>query len=408
MSSLAHSSVPLLRCYSLFSPQPTHLLRSGTRYRRPMQSLAVAISINYGSNSSVGIDEYYQGLTTRYDQLALLGKAIDHEDQIEQLLEGLPEDYKIIVDQTAARDTRPSLTELHEKLINHEMKLQLLKSTISSVHVTANYANQRGSSGQNNNGHNRNQNSRRGGYRDNQTWQPQQQQFQAPTTQTAGRGGYQGRCQLCGVFGHSARRCSQLATQGASFSQSVSSQTPWQPQENVAHANPYTPNQWILDSGATHYLTSDLSNLALHQPYNGGEEVAIADGSGLAITHTGSTSFSMPSKSLKLTDILCVPTVNKNLISVYRLCNANRVSVEFFPAHFQAKDLKSGVRLLQARTRNDLYEWPWQSLNPTACLASYPDNKATLNQWHRRLATPLPLFLKQLSLSFLYLVYNIL
>lgn len=36
------------------------------------------------------IDEYFQGLTTRFDELALLGKALDSEDQIEHILNGLP------------------------------------------------------------------------------------------------------------------------------------------------------------------------------------------------------------------------------------------------------------------------------------------------------------------------------
>lgn len=171
--------------------------------------------LKHWTKGTKSIDEYYQGLTTRYDQLALLGKAIDHEDQIEQLLDGLPEDYKIIVDQVAARDTPPSLTELHEKLINHETKLQLSKQDLSPVPVTANYTNHRGSSGSHNT---RNQNSRRGGYRGNQTWQ-QQQQLNPSPTQPAGRGGYQGKCQLCGVFGHSARRCLQLAPHGSTYSQ---------------------------------------------------------------------------------------------------------------------------------------------------------------------------------------------
>lgn len=58
------------------------------------------------------INEYVQGFTTRFDQLALLEKAIDHEDQLEYILEGLSEDYKSVIDQIEARDSPPLLTEL--------------------------------------------------------------------------------------------------------------------------------------------------------------------------------------------------------------------------------------------------------------------------------------------------------
>lgn len=89
-----------------------------------------------------------------------------------------------------------------------------------------------------------------------------------------------------------------------------------------------------MDSGATHHLTTDLSNLSLQQPYTGGEEVTIADGTGLAISHTDSALLPTPSHYMPLRDVLYVPNLHKNLVSVYRLCNSNKVSVEFFPAHF--------------------------------------------------------------------------
>lgn len=68
-----------------------------------------------------------------------------------------------------------------------------------------------------------------------------------------------------------------------------------------------------MDSGATHHLTSDLNSLALHYPYNGGEEVIIADGTGLTISHIGSYLLSTPSCTLALKDVLYVPDLQKNL-----------------------------------------------------------------------------------------------
>lgn len=77
-----------------------------------------------------------QGITTR---VALLGKVLDSEDQIEYVLGGLPEEYKQIVDQLESRDTPPTLSELHEKLLNHEAKLLSVQSP-SPYLVSANVA----------------------------------------------------------------------------------------------------------------------------------------------------------------------------------------------------------------------------------------------------------------------------
>lgn len=105
------------------------------------------------------IDEYLQGLTTRFDQLAILGKPVDHEDQVEHVLEGLPEEYKQVVDQIEGKDAPPSLTEVHERLRNHEAKILAKQATID-VPVTANLAAQRNRNNTYNNNNNRNNSNR--------------------------------------------------------------------------------------------------------------------------------------------------------------------------------------------------------------------------------------------------------
>ncbi|XP_010445266.1 PREDICTED: uncharacterized protein LOC104727904 [Camelina sativa] len=59
------------------------------------------------------IDEYVQGFFPRFDQLATLGKPYEHEEKIEYLLSGLPEDYKPIVDQIEGCDTPPTMSAIH-------------------------------------------------------------------------------------------------------------------------------------------------------------------------------------------------------------------------------------------------------------------------------------------------------
>lgn len=67
------------------------------------------------TKGNMSIDAYVQGLTTRFDQLAFLGKEMDHKDQIEHILEDLPEEYKQVIDRIKGREVPPSLTEVHEK-----------------------------------------------------------------------------------------------------------------------------------------------------------------------------------------------------------------------------------------------------------------------------------------------------
>lgn len=157
---------------------------------------------------------------------------------------------------------------------------------------------------------------------------------------------------------------------------------------------------WLLDSGATHHISSDLANLSLHQQYNGGEEVIVGNGSGLPISHKGSTLLPTSNRSLKLTDVLCVPQIQKNLISIYKLCNTNQVYVLFFPSCFKVRDLKTGDLLLEGRTMNELYEWhvslPIASTHHTAIT----NLKITSTDWHARLGHPSHPILKTIISKF--------
>ncbi|CAA7054825.1 unnamed protein product [Microthlaspi erraticum] len=172
------------------------------------------------------IDAYIHGLTTRFDQLALLGKPIEHEDQIEFILEGLPDDYKPVVEQIEGRDLAPSIVEVHEKLLTREAKLLAASSSLAVTPISANMANTRPKQF-----HGKQPQQQRSA----PTWQNtsnsnyQRQDGQAPR-------GYQGRCQLCGVQGHSAKRCPQLPNQPPLIPRGMMNQSyrPWQPRANLA------------------------------------------------------------------------------------------------------------------------------------------------------------------------------
>lgn len=86
-----------------------------------------------------------------------------------------------------------------------------------------------------------------------------------------------------------------------------------------------------------------------------------------------------------------MPDIQKNLISVYRLCNTNQVLVKFSPASFQVKDLSTRAPLLQDRTRSELYEW-YMSAAQARVFSASDRIKTICDVWHLRLGHPsLPL-----------------
>ncbi|XP_010513247.1 PREDICTED: uncharacterized protein LOC104789213 [Camelina sativa] len=285
--------------YSALLGSITPTVQSALSRTTTSAEIWATLADTYGTKT---IDEYLYSLTTRFDALANLDSPMEHDDQIEQIFDGLPDEYRPIVDQVVARDTSPTIAYVHERLLNQEAKL-LSKATPPAFPMTANVATNRPRQASRGSHHNSNKKSFSNHSSSSHYGDVSQHQFQS---------------------------------RAASSPQS-SPFRPWQPRANVAVGSPYDPNPWILDSGATHHMTSDLSNLSVHEPYTGGEDVIVAYGSPLPISHTGSKLLPSRLLDLRLNKILCVPDIHKNLISVYRLCNTNGVSSHFILPSFRCR-----------------------------------------------------------------------
>ncbi|XP_019057485.1 PREDICTED: uncharacterized protein LOC109116472 [Tarenaya hassleriana] len=72
------------------------------------------------SKGGKSIDEFMHFFKTKGDELALLGKPLDHEDLIDLVIADLGEEYRAVKDAVNARDLPISFVELHERLLNHE------------------------------------------------------------------------------------------------------------------------------------------------------------------------------------------------------------------------------------------------------------------------------------------------
>ncbi|GMI63710.1 hypothetical protein like AT1G34070 [Hibiscus trionum] len=85
------------------------------------------------------ITDYIQAIKIKADELASLGKPLDHEDLIEKVLEGLDDTYQSVIDAVNSRDTPITFDELHEKLIHKELSLRHISPSLTlpaSTHIS--------------------------------------------------------------------------------------------------------------------------------------------------------------------------------------------------------------------------------------------------------------------------------
>ena len=147
---------------------------------------------------------------------------------------------------------------------------------------------------------------------------------------------------------------------------------------------------WYPDSGATHHVTKDSSVYSSKQPYHGTKTVKMGNGSGLSIANIGSTSFSSPSthKSLVLKNLLHVPLITKNLLSVSSFARDNNVLFTFTANRCYVVDQVTKNILLQGTLKDGLYSFPMLHNHlPSSSIhnISFTRNTLTANVWHQRL-----------------------
>lgn len=117
-----------------------------------------------------------------------------------------------------------------------------------------------------------------------------------------------------------------------------------------------------MDSGASHHVTANPQNMATEVPLTTQEHVFLGNGQGLPITSIGSASFPSPTQSnthLLLSNMLLVPTITKNLVSVSRFAKDNHVYFEFHPTFCLVKSQVNNQVLLRGHLGDDgLYSFP--------------------------------------------------
>ena len=101
-------------------------------------------------------------------------------------------------------------------------------------------------------------------------------------------------------------------------------------------------------------MTNDPGIISNAKPYSGHDGIYVGDGSCLKISHVGNANLKTDGGNLKLQDVLVVPNLKKNLLSVGQLIDDYECTFEFSSSGFVIKDSNKKI-LAMARKKGQLY-----------------------------------------------------
>lgn len=282
--------------------------------------------------------DYLNKIKSCCDVLASAGQKIGEEDQVLHILSGLGSEYDPVMVSVTSRAEPCSLKEVHAMLLSFESRLEVSSSTaVVNVDGSVPAANtviqspfqkrQNTTEFQSNQGKNQfNNQSYRGG---------RGRSFHR------GRGGRAGRnfnnnrpqCQLCHYFGHTADKCFYRFDSNYSGPPNTQATRTFNPS---AHSNQLaamvlspegeTDSAWYADSGASNHVINELANLNLASEFHANSKLQVGNGTGLFISHIGNSHFkNSTAKPFLLRNLLHVPAITKNLLSVSQFARDNSV-----------------------------------------------------------------------------------
>lgn len=180
-------------------------------------------------------------------------------------------------------------------------------------------------------------------------------------------------------------RCYKLLPQIWSFLPSWSPAT-----AQTFYSSPFAiqDDNWYPNTGASHYLTLDFSNLNVSsEAFFDIDQITINNGQGLPISHTGNASLFTPNHSFSLKHVLYVPNACKNLLFVSQFAKDNSVFFEFYANFFFIKDLITKRILRHGPLRHGLYPLFSRS-SPTTSPHALLGERTSAANWHHCLGHP--------------------
>ena len=153
-------------------------------------------------------------------------------------------------------------------------------------------------------------------------------------------------------------------------------------------------NTWVMDTGASTHMHSSEGILLSRLPAvpAASSSITVGNGAHIPVTSRGSSVLATDPSRFILNNVLIVPSIIRNLLSVRQFTRDNRCSIEFDAFGFSVKDIRTRRVILRCDSAGDLYTIP--SVAPATAQALLA---ASSTLWHRRLGHPSPIVLATLK-----------
>lgn len=172
------------------------------------------------------------------------------------------------------------------------------------------------------------------------------------------------KCYSCGKRGHIKSQCKGTKKEAV---MSMSS-----------HENVRASNMWVLDSGASSHMCNDAK---LFSTINKGEQtVTLASGDFVVAKGIGSVSVKTRVRDITLTDVLYVPSLHGNFLSVSKILQHGFL-VQFNKKLAEVKS-KNKETIFSAKAENGIF---YTSFGERECVnAAVNEKNSNIEIWHKR------------------------
>ncbi|GJV05450.1 putative RNA-directed DNA polymerase [Tanacetum coccineum] len=382
-------------------------------------------------------DAYLNRAQEYADALAAIGEPVKDKDLVMLAVSvlGLHEEYNGLKTTITARQSPTAFSELHALLSDHDYMLGKTRAPAPSItsSFAANYAvgspsmpearqaqlseltaqlsalgfqvspitpsgpqafyGARSNNNNNNRSNNNNRGNRNNSRGNNNRGRGNGRQFDWASTQNT----IYGTCNRCGI-GHIPSQCPNRDP----------STIRTRPSANFANTRAQSSNasaNWHSDTGTNSHVTPDLAAMDTSEAYYGDDALHVGNGKGLPILHIGSSKVYSPQKMFSLKNILHVPEISHNLLSVQKFCHDNDVFFEFHNSYFVVKDESTHTTLLTGPSKHGLYTITLPQLK-SINKVSFSAVRASPTIWHRRLGHPHQRLLRSMLSNFSLPVTN--